>query len=82
MGAYNDRLKAKYKARTAQVFGELGYAIDAGNGLAVEPFAGLAYVNYDSDTAHEKGGAGRLSGSVEQDVTYSTLGCGWASVSS
>lgn len=73
VGAYNDRLKAKYKARSAQVFGEVGYAIDAG-GIALEPFAGLAYVKYDSDTAHEKGGAGRLEGSVDQDVTYSTLG--------
>lgn len=51
----------------------MGYAIDAG-GIALEPFAGLAYVNYDSDTAHEKGGAGRLEGKVDQDVTFSTLG--------
>ncbi|WP_415842709.1 autotransporter domain-containing protein [Pseudomonas reidholzensis] len=72
-GAYDDRLKAKYKARSAQVFGEVGYAIDVG-GVAVEPFAGLAYVNYDSDTGREKGGAGRLAASVEQDVTFSTLG--------
>lgn len=73
VGSYDDRLKAKYKARSAQVFGEVGYAIDAG-GIALEPFAGLAYVNYDSDTAHEKGGAGRLEGKVDQDVTFSTLG--------
>ncbi|WP_313652184.1 autotransporter outer membrane beta-barrel domain-containing protein, partial [Pseudomonas soli] len=73
VGSYDDRLKAKYKARSAQVFGEVGYAIDAG-GIALEPFVGLAYVNYDSDTAHEKGGAGRLEGKVDQDVTFSTLG--------
>jgi outer membrane autotransporter protein len=73
VGTYNDRIKGNYQARSAQVFGEVGYAIEAG-GFAVEPFAGLAYVNYDSDRFHEKGGAGRLSGSSEQDVTYSTLG--------
>ncbi len=56
-GAYDDRLKAKYKARTAQVFGEVGYALDAG-GIAVEPFAGLAYVNHDSDSARGRAGRG------------------------
>ena len=72
-GDYNDRLKSGYKARTAQVFGEVGYAIDA-NGVALEPFAGLAYVNHDSDKAREKGGAGRLEASTEQDVVFSTVG--------
>nr|WP_255263533.1 autotransporter-associated beta strand repeat-containing protein [Pseudomonas aegrilactucae] len=73
IGTYDDRLKAKYKARTAQVFGEVAYAIDAG-GVALEPFAGLAYVNYDSDTAHEKGGAARLKANADQDITFSTVG--------
>jgi outer membrane autotransporter protein len=73
VGAYNDRLKADYDARSAQVFGEVGYAINAA-GVAIEPFAGLAYVNYDSDTAKEKGGVGRLKGDADQDITYSTLG--------
>ena len=72
-GSYNDRLKASYKARTAQVFGEVAYTIDAG-GVALEPFAGLAYVNYDSDKAHEKGGVGRLEASTDQDATFSTVG--------
>jgi len=73
IGSYDDRLKAKYKARTAQVFGEVSYAIEAG-GVALEPFAGLAYVNYDSDTAREKGGAARLKASADQDITFSTVG--------
>ena len=73
VGSYNDRLKARYDARSAQVFGEVGYAINAA-GVAIEPFAGLAYVNYDSDTAREKGGMGRLKGDADQDITYSTLG--------
>jgi len=73
VGTYNDRLKAHYDARSAQVFGEVGYAINAG-GLAVEPFAGLPYVNYDSDTGKEKGGVGRLQADSSQDITFSTLG--------
>ncbi|PTT80931.1 autotransporter, partial [Pseudomonas sp. HMWF005] len=73
VGSYNDRLKADYDARSAQVFGEVGYAISAA-GVAIEPFAGLAYVNYDSDTAKEKGGVGRLKADADQDITYSTLG--------
>jgi outer membrane autotransporter protein len=73
VGAYDDRLKSSYKARSAQVFGEVGYAFDVG-GVALEPFAGLAYVNYDSDTGREKGGVGRLEASVDQDVTFSTVG--------
>jgi len=73
VGTYNDRLKADYDARSAQVFGEVGYAINAG-GVAIEPFAGLAYVNYDSDTGKEKGGVGRLKADADQDITYSTLG--------
>lgn len=73
VGSYNDRLKANYDARSAQVFGEVGYALDAA-GVALEPFVGLAYVNYDSDTGREKGGAGRLSAKSSQDITFSTVG--------
>uniref|UniRef100_UPI002D798BF9 autotransporter family protein n=1 Tax=Pseudomonas chlororaphis TaxID=587753 RepID=UPI002D798BF9 len=73
VGSYNDRLKANYDARSAQVFGEVGYALEAA-GVALEPFVGLAYVNYDSDTGHEKGGAGRLSAKSSQDITFSTVG--------
>ncbi len=73
VGSYNDRLKANYDARSAQVFGEVGYTIEAG-GIALEPFAGLAYVNYDTDKAKEKGGVGRLEADADQDITFSTLG--------
>ena len=73
VGSYDDRLKAKYKAGSAQVFGEVGYTVELA-GVALEPFAGLAYVNYDSDTGREKGGAGRLEASAKQDATFSTVG--------
>ena len=40
----------------------------------MEPFAGIAYVNYDSDTGREKGGAGALEASSKQDATFTTVG--------
>ncbi|MEM7192966.1 MAG: autotransporter domain-containing protein, partial [Pseudomonadota bacterium] len=45
-------------------------------GLALEPFAGLAYVNVDTDSFREKGGAqASLRGiDFDQDVGYTTLG--------
>ncbi|MFJ3483579.1 autotransporter-associated beta strand repeat-containing protein [Pseudomonas sp. NPDC090202] len=80
VGSYNERMKANYNARTAQVFGEVGYTFDVG-GVSLEPFAGLAYVNYDSDQAKEKGkgatadsGAARLKADSDQDITFSTVG--------
>jgi outer membrane autotransporter protein len=73
VGNYSDRLKAKYDARTAQVFGEVGYTIQAG-GVSFEPFAGLARVDYDSDRAKEKGGMARLSADSDQNMTFSTVG--------
>ncbi|PIB43023.1 transporter [Pseudomonas sp. 2822-15] len=73
VGGVGQRLKADYKARSAQVFGEVGYTIETGK-VVVEPFAGLAYVNYDSDTVKEKGGSAALRGDADQDVTFSTLG--------
>lgn len=73
VGGEGQRLKADYKARSAQVFGEVGYTIET-RSVVVEPFAGLAYVNYDSDTFKEKGGSAALRGDADQDVTFSTLG--------
>ncbi|MFJ5299255.1 autotransporter-associated beta strand repeat-containing protein [Pseudomonas sp. NPDC088368] len=73
VGNYSDRLKAKYDARTAQVFGEVGYTLEAG-GVSFEPFAGLAHVDYDSDRAKEKGGIARLSADSDQNMTFSTVG--------
>ena len=61
-------------AGTAQVFGDLGYRIDAGN-FSFEPFAGLAYVNLRTDGFSEAGGAAALSAASQSTaVTFSTLG--------
>ncbi|WP_163317183.1 autotransporter outer membrane beta-barrel domain-containing protein, partial [Enterobacter hormaechei] len=52
----SDTLTGHYNAGTAQVFGELGYGINAG-AARFEPFANLAYVSLHTDAFTEKGGA-------------------------
>ncbi|MBN9551480.1 MAG: autotransporter domain-containing protein, partial [Alphaproteobacteria bacterium] len=71
---FADSLKGDYNAGTGQVFGELGYGIRAG-GLALEPFANLAYVDLHSDSFTETGGAAALSGSSgSASASFATLG--------
>ncbi|RYX91089.1 MAG: autotransporter domain-containing protein, partial [Comamonadaceae bacterium] len=71
---FANNLKADYDVSTAQVFGEIGRRIDMGT-VALEPFAGLAYVNVDADGFTESGGAAALrSGGGSTDATFSTLG--------
>ncbi|HET7837659.1 MAG TPA: autotransporter domain-containing protein, partial [Variovorax sp.] len=73
-GNFADLPTASYKAQTAQLFGELGWRIDAG-AVAVEPFAGLAYVNLHTDDFSERGGFAALHGAGDStDIGYSTLG--------
>ncbi|CAN7500901.1 autotransporter domain-containing protein [Bosea sp. LjRoot90] len=74
-----DLLRADYDAGTAQVFGEFGYRIELGQTalgrVALEPFAGLAYVVLRSDGFSERGGAAALSGtSDDTSLGYATLG--------
>jgi len=69
-----DRTFAHYDGRTAQVFGEAGYGLAFGN-VAVEPFAGGAFVRLDTDAAAERGGAAALNIAANNfAVGYSTLG--------
>ena len=71
---FDDEPRAGYDAGTAQIFSELGYRIDLGQG-ALEPFAGLAYVNLHTDGFLETGAAAALSSrGDETNVGYSTLG--------
>lgn len=73
-GTIAEHDKASYDAKTTQVYGELGYAISAGD-FNVEPFVGLAHVKVDSDSFTEHGGSTALRGEGEKDeLTYSTLG--------
>lgn len=71
---FGNSLTGDYGASTAQVFGELGYKMQAGN-VAFEPFANLAYVNLHTEGFTEKGGAAALiSGSSSTNATFTTLG--------
>ncbi|WP_181832519.1 autotransporter-associated beta strand repeat-containing protein [Bosea caraganae] len=71
---FGDNPRAGYDAGTAQVFGELGYRIDLAR-VAFEPFAGLAYLNLQTDGFREIGGAAALSARGEDtSLGYSALG--------
>lgn len=72
---YTDRLKGDYHAGTAQVFGELGYAIPAGENARIEPYLNLAHVHAHAGRYNEHGGAAALTGKPsDNDVTFATLG--------
>jgi outer membrane autotransporter protein len=74
IGAFSDSLKSDGKANTTQVFGELGYGMQAG-AMRLEPFANLAHVRLSSNRFTERGGAAALTGRGGSDsVTFATLG--------
>lgn len=74
VGVLSERDKASYDATTTQVFSELGYRLPMG-ALQLEPFVGLAHVQFDSDGIAERGGQSALHGRGEkQDISYTTLG--------
>ncbi|WP_175712772.1 autotransporter outer membrane beta-barrel domain-containing protein, partial [Burkholderia ambifaria] len=71
---FSDHNSAGYNAHSAQVFGEVGYALPLGP-VALEPFAGLAYVNLHTDGYTESGGAAALqAGGQTTHIGFSTLG--------
>lgn len=71
---FTDHLEADYDARTIQAWGELGYRLDFST-IGVEPFANVAYVNFDADGFMERGGAAALTSSGQAtDTTFTTLG--------
>jgi outer membrane autotransporter protein len=71
---FADTAKASSHARSAQVFGEVGHSLTV-SALALEPFAGLAYVHLNADRFAETDGAAALTGAAETlGVTYTTLG--------
>ncbi len=71
--------QSRYSARTGQVFGEIGYKLDAGK-ASVEPFANLAYVHHKTKAFAETGSDAALSGAEgSTDATFSTLGLRGAS---
>lgn len=77
---FSDTVKADYTARTAQAFGEVGYGMSLGN-IATEPFAGLAWVQLNTDGFSEAGGAAALTAASQSlDAIFTTLGLRAATV--
>ncbi|WP_186398116.1 autotransporter domain-containing protein [Stappia sp. P2PMeth1] len=71
---FSDSLSSDYWAGTGQLFGELGYGIDAGS-AHFEPFANLAWVNHRTNGFTEQGGAAALTGAEDViNATFTTLG--------
>lgn len=71
---YADSAAAAYDGHTAQAFGEVSYALQAG-AATFEPTAGLAYVGVGTEGFTEEGGDAALSSSgASAETTFSTLG--------
>src|SRR5215467_6020874 len=77
---FSEQSSARYSAVSGQVFGEVGYGMSFGN-IAVEPFAGLAWVYLNTESFNETGGGLAALGAsgTQDDVNYATLGARWAS---
>jgi len=75
-----DSLTAHYNGGTGQIFGEAGYGFAFGK-IAVEPFAGVAFVRLNTDAFNERGGAAALAVRANTfEVGYSTFGIRAASM--
>jgi outer membrane autotransporter protein len=69
-----DTTAAHYTATQGQAFGEISYGVAFGN-VAVEPFAGAAFVHLNGKGFAETGGLAALAGSTNrEDVAYTSLG--------
>jgi outer membrane autotransporter protein len=71
---FADSAHAHFNGYTGQVFGEFAYSASI-NQVALEPFAGLAYVHVHDAAFLESGGLAALAGSASDlGVGYSSLG--------
>ncbi len=75
---FAQQASASYNGGTGQVFAEVGYGF-AFQSVALEPYAGLAWVHLNTDGFTETGvpgavSAGVTAGSTSTDVGYGTLG--------
>jgi subtilase-type serine protease len=69
-----DRATARYEGGTGQLFGEAGYSLSLGR-VAIEPFAGAAWVHLQTDAFNETGGLAALNVAANRfEVGYSTIG--------
>jgi outer membrane autotransporter protein len=77
---FSENEHARFNGYTGQAFGELGYGM-AFNHVAIEPFAGLAYVLVNTGAFQESGGLAALSGSsATENIGYSSLGLRTATI--
>lgn len=72
---FDEQASASYGGGTTQIFGEMAHAFAVRN-VAVEPFAGLAWVHLNTDgvTESSAGGAGLTVASATDDIGYGSLG--------
>ncbi|GFE93478.1 autotransporter outer membrane beta-barrel domain-containing protein [Acetobacter persici] len=76
---FYDRQNSDYNGGTAQAFGDLGYRFDLGR-VTAEPFGDVAYINQQTKSYREHGGAASLYGhGQDTGVTYATFGTRLAS---
>ncbi|MEP9376046.1 autotransporter domain-containing protein [Aquabacter sp. CN5-332] len=70
-----EQASAQYDGGTGQVFAEVGYGF-AFQALALEPYAGFAWVHLNTDSFTETGApsAGLTGASTSSDVGYTSLG--------
>jgi subtilase-type serine protease len=72
---FDDRLAARYTAHGEQLFGEVGYRLESGGPLSVEPYVGLAYAHISVPSFTERGGGAALAvGGETVDQVVSTAG--------
>ena len=77
---FADRATAHYDGNTGQIFGEIGYGFAFGQ-VAVEPFAGAAFVRVNTDAATERALAAGLNiAGTSFEVGYASLGIRAASM--
>jgi fibronectin-binding autotransporter adhesin len=73
-GGFAGALGDKYRADTFQAFGEVALKGNL-SGVAVQPFAGLAYVKLKGSDLAEAGGAAALRGGTEgESMTWGSFG--------
>lgn len=79
-GSGSETARNTLDARTTQVFGELGYRLQASAVTQIEPFGRLAYLHFDSDGHQERGSDAALRvHASKNDVMFSMLGLNLAS---
>lgn len=71
---FSGSAQSGYRQEAAQVFGEASYGFSAGQ-IALEPFAGLAFVHLAGASAQENGSPAALTVRLEdQNTFYTSLG--------